>query len=86
MKHVISKQDSVEIQVMKPKAMLLPGVKPTKTEIRAMEKGRKEIARGERISGRDPKELSWFIVSSKGRKESREIYGKDAFTLSETSK
>ena len=51
MKQVISRIDDVELQLLKLKAMLVPKAKATKAEIRAIEKARKEIAKGEFISG-----------------------------------
>ena len=53
MEQVMNKLDSVEVQIMKLKAMLLQKAKPTKAEIKAMEAGKKEIARGEWISSKD---------------------------------
>ncbi len=53
MEQVMNKLDSVEVQIMKLKAMLLQKAKPTKAEIKAMGAGKKEIARGEWISSKD---------------------------------
>jgi hypothetical protein len=51
MRQMMSKIDDVELQLLKLKAMLAPKSKATKAEIRAIEKGRREISKGQSISG-----------------------------------
>jgi hypothetical protein len=53
MKQMISKIDDVELQLLKLKAMLVPKSKATKAEIKAIEQGKKEMAKGESISSRE---------------------------------
>ena len=53
MKEVVSKLESVEVQIMKLKAMLLPKAKATKAELKAIEAGKKEISTGQWISGKE---------------------------------
>ncbi len=48
---VMVKLESVEIQIMKLKAMLLTKSKPTKSEIKAIEEAKKEIAKGKWVTG-----------------------------------
>ncbi len=51
MKMMLSKIGRVELELLWIKEKLLPKTKATKSEIRAIQEARKEIARGEWISG-----------------------------------
>ncbi len=50
MKEVMGRLGSVEIELMRLRAMLLPTAKPTKRELKAIEEAKKEMARGEWVA------------------------------------
>lgn len=47
---VIAKLDEVQLELMRLRAQLLPGERPSPTETRRIVKGRKEIQRGHSIN------------------------------------
>lgn len=53
MKEVIIKLDSVEIEILKLKALILPKVKATRKELKELKAAKTEISKGSWISGRD---------------------------------
>ena len=53
MKEVIIKLDSMEIEILKLKATILPKEKATKRELNEIKKAKAEIVKGSWVSGRD---------------------------------
>lgn len=53
MKEVISKLDSVELELLRLKAMLLPKIKVSKKELNEIKRLKVEIAAGSWVSGRE---------------------------------
>lgn len=50
MREVMGRLGSVEIELMRLRAMLLPTVKPTKKELRAIAEAKGEMARGDWVA------------------------------------